>query len=251
MEGGLARGHLPPKHPRGIVGARHVVLATEEDARLAVRDIIRIGGAAVFTGSSGTSKTYMAVSIAERLAIRPIYYEVQNGTRGNDLYVAALEHARAPGTFDPSAPKRMLRGGLSDECLQPVLWILDEVHLSGAAGRDMVRYLIGQPMNRAAFLLVGEHVEKWVDVDPAFESRVARWIPFPEATPEQMVAFARAFHPLYETASSALLQRVATYAGVHKRKWARVIEACQTITDGAADRLSRELLTDALHTIGR
>jgi hypothetical protein len=251
VESRVIAGELPAKHPAGVIGARHVIVPEEDDARLAVRDAIHLGGAAVFSGPSGTSKTYTAISVAEHLAIRPIYVEVERGARGKDLHILALEHARGEENVDARDPRRKLRRDLRHECRMRALWIWDEVHRSGRDGRDLIRYLVGQPGNRAAFLLVGEEVEAWIDVDPAFDSRIARWVPFREPTPEQMLAFARDFHPLYETASQALLEQVANWAGVHKRKWARVIESCLTITDGTADRLTRPLLTEALHNISR
>lgn len=252
MEVGVTPGGLPPKHLCGVVGARHVILpgAKEDDARLAVRDAIRLGGAVVFTGASGTSKTYIAVCIAERLAIPCTYVEVPKDVRGNDLHVVVLEGLRGPDTFDDSAPRRRLRGWIKDDCRVRRLCILDEIHLSGSDGRNLVRYLIGQPGNQTAFLLVGEHVATWIDADPAFDSRIARWVDFPESTPEEIAAFARAFHPLYETASDSLLKRVAEYAGVHKRKWARMIETCLTITDGTATKLSPALIAEARRVLG-
>lgn len=58
MEAELTTGQLPPMHPRGVVGARWVPMPDEDDIRLAVRDVIRIAGAVVFSGVSGTSKTW-------------------------------------------------------------------------------------------------------------------------------------------------------------------------------------------------
>ena len=83
MEVGLSPGGLPAKHLRGVLGARHVILPgeKEDDARLAVRDGLRLGSAVVFTGASGTSKTYVAVCIAERLAVPCTYVEIPDGAR--------------------------------------------------------------------------------------------------------------------------------------------------------------------------
>jgi hypothetical protein len=221
----------------------------EDDIRLAVRDVIRIAGAVVFSGVSGTSKTATAIWIAEQLAVQTIYLEVERDTRGNDLHVLALEHARGEENVDDRERRRKLRRDLKAECRRPVLWIWDEVHRSGRDGRDLIRYLMGQPANRAAFLLIGEEVDRWIDADPAFDSRIARRWFFRESSPDEIIDFARAFHPLYETASRAQLNQVASWAGVHKRRWARLIEACLTITDGTADRLTRQLVSEALRHV--
>jgi hypothetical protein len=240
-----------------VIGARHVPSALYDRARLAVRDALNLGGPVVFYGRSGTSKTYTAIRICEQLRIEPAYLELEPRPRGNDIEISVLRaFARGQDAgeeleqLDDRMGRRAARALLATHCERPRLVVLDEVHHGGIYGRDLIRFLIGRPANQAAFLLVGEKVEEYLANDTAFKSRVVRWVPFPELSRDEMVAFARAFHPIYEHSEPHLLERVLEFAGVHKRLWARIIEACLTVSDGIARELSDSLLDEAIRTVG-
>lgn len=246
------------KHWRGTQGARDVSTDLTDLARLAVEDAIEDEGIVLFNGLSGTGKTFTLKSIKDDLGGTWFHLPIGPDATGKAFEVELLEAIYSVKMPGKHVDRRRLRGDLRFEIATwlaegPSVVSVDDFDPSGAAGLTVIRWLFERPVMHAAFIIVGNDVERLARKWPAFYSRIMRVVPFKRIPEEAVVEKMKQYHPFFERSQDALVLRVdQKYGAGNFRNWALFLECTlKTAADLGLDHLSNELIDGVLATLNK
>ncbi|RJL23167.1 ATP-binding protein [Bailinhaonella thermotolerans] len=229
-----------PRHFANLTGAATLPTSGLRLTARVVADLIANQATGVIHGVAGTGKTYAVEAALEHLASaapapgpapepyrRPVpvaTFTLAFPSRPTMRLVADELLTTLTGTAAPTSRNRFYLTNALIELLAglPRLLVIDEAQRLTGDCIELLRHLHDHPDTRFALLYVGgDGCWEVLSREPMLRSRVFRRLPFHPLRRGQIPALIRDYHPIYASASDALLLEIDdAYAHGTLRDWA-------------------------------
>jgi DNA transposition AAA+ family ATPase len=209
-------------------------------------------GIAVVYGDAGLGKTFAVhCALCDHEDMRPLVVEFQ--PKATVASTAHTLYKKLHGEEYSGVTRRAL-----EECARalsgdPRLLVIDEAQRLTSEAIEVLRALHDRDDTNFALLLVGGH-RCWevLTSNPMLESRVAPRIAFRPMSDDEVVAAIPSYHPLYRTASEALVRYIDDYwaHGVW-RNWAIFTLLADALCAERDRQLDEQVVNNIFHGLGR
>lgn len=245
----LSEQPLPKKHWPGTRGS-HDVLTLELTAGLVTAaEAVGAHGICALYGPPGLSKTFTALTLAERLGIPYRYLEPAGGGKK----ATVIRMLRALGwPHDATNTTDVLIDALVVACAVERVFVIDEADRVGHEGMELVRYLLAQASNHTTFVLVGYRIDRLIAANPALDSRIAWRHEYHALEGEDLIEAMRAYHAAFAPLDEPLLARIGAFSHGEFRRIAQVLAGILARTPaGKAPSVTDRLLDEVFEASGR
>lgn len=240
---------LPKKHWPGTLGCHDVLTAEVIAGLVKAGEAVREHGICALYGPPGTSKTFTALTLAERLGIPFRYLEPARVSEKAGV-IRILRTLEWP--HNPTKTMDALLTDLVAACAVEQVLAIDEADRVGHAGMELVRFLVAQPTNRTTFILVGYKIARLIAANPALDSRIPWRHEYRALEGEDLVAALRLYHRVFADLPEALLARIGGFSHGEFRLIAQVLAALLSRTpSGGPPAVTDRLLDEVFDASGR